>query len=60
MFFINKYFFAENVSIYQLFLHITVIFYKHSVFFLGGVGGGGGCQTQYAYDFPKLSRILCL
>ena len=52
MFFITKYVSVENVFIFQLFLHITLFFYNHNVFFLG--------QTQYAYDFPKLSLKLRL
>ena len=52
MFFITKYVSVENVFIFQLFLHITLFFYDHNVFFLG--------QTQYAYDFPKLSLKLRL
>ena len=47
----KKYFSAENVFIFQLFLHSKLFFYKHSVL-LG--------QPQYAHDFPKLSLILCL
>ena len=46
-----KYFPAENVFNFQLFLHSKLFFYKHSVL-LG--------QPQYAHDFPKLSLILCL
>ena len=33
VFFMKKYFSAENVFVFQLFLHITLFFYKHSVFF---------------------------
>ena len=47
----KKYFSAENVFIFQLFPHIT-LFFISSVFVLG--------QTQYAYDFRKLSLVLCL
>ena len=57
MLFMKKYFSAENVFIFQLFLRITLFFiiFVTSVFFLGGRG-----QTQHAYDFPKLSLILYL
>ena len=51
IFFMKKYFSSENVFIFQLFIHIAIFFYKHSVF-LG--------QIEYAYDFPKLSLILSL
>ena len=47
----KKYFFAENVFIFQFFLHSKLFFYKHSVL-LG--------QPQYAHDFSRLSLILCL
>ena len=47
----KKYFAAENVFIFQFFLHSKLFFYKHSVL-LG--------QTQYAHDFSKLGLILCL
>ena len=46
-----KYFPAENVFNFQLFLHSQLFFYKHSVL-LG--------QPQYAHDFSKLSIMLCL
>ena len=47
----KKYFPAENVFIFKLFLHSKLFFYKHSVL-LG--------QSQYAYDFSKLTFTLCL
>ena len=43
--------FNLDCLIFQLFLHIKLFFYKHSVL-LG--------QPQYGYDFSKLSLILCL
>ena len=46
-----KYFPAENVFNFQLFLHSKLFFYKHSVL-LG--------QPQYAHDFSRLSLMLCL
>ena len=50
MFFMKKYFSAENVFIFQIFLCVTLFFISIVFFFL----------TQYAYDFPKLNLILCL
>ena len=46
----KKYFSAENVFIFQIFLCVTLFFISIVFFFL----------TQYAYDFPKLNLILCL
>ena len=46
----KKYFPAENVFLFQLFLQIKLFFYKRSV--LMG-------QPEYAHDFSKLSLILC-
>ena len=46
-----KYFPAENVFNFQLFLHSKLFFYKYSAL-LG--------QPQYAHDFSRLSLILCL
>ena len=49
MFFMKKYFSAENVFIFQIFLCVTLFFISIVFFFL----------TQYPYDFPKLDLILC-
>ena len=46
----KKYFPAEKVFIYQLFLHSKLFFIN--IVLLG--------QAQYAHDFLKLSLILCL
>ena len=50
MLFMKKYFSAENVFIFQIFLCVTHFFISIVFSFL----------TQYAYDFPKLNFILCL
>ena len=50
----KKYFSAENV--FSKFFFTLLSLYKNSGGFLGFFLG----QTQYAYDFPKLSLILCL
>ena len=54
LFFMKKYFSAENV--FSKFFFMLLSLYKNSGGFLGVFLG----QTQYAYDFPKLSLILCL
>ena len=53
-FFMKKYFSAENVFIFRIFLHVTV-FIRIVVFFVFCLG-----QNQYAYDFPKFSLIIML
>ena len=71
MFSMKKYFSAENVFIFQIFLRVTLFFISIVVFFClficlvffeggGGVGWGRGGETQHAYDFPKLNLILYL
>ena len=46
-----KYFSAENVFNFQLFLHSKLFFDKHSVLL---------DQPQYGHDFSRLSLMLCL
>ena len=42
--------------LFSKFFFTLLSFYKNSIFFFVFFWG----QTQYAYDFPKLSLILCL
>ena len=47
------FFCGKRIHFPTLYSHYSLLF-KHSVFSLSWG------QTQYAYDFPKLSLILCL
>ena len=54
VFFTKKHSSAENVLFFQIFLHITLFFYKHSGFFFGFFFGGGegsdsACLHYFAY-----------
>ena len=59
VFFMKKHFSAENVFVFQLFLHITLFFYKHSVFFF--FFQGQLCLRQSVSQiYAQIMLRLCL